>query len=40
MLNETDKTTGINHLIKTWKFMIQIQEDVCQINDIDNSAIG
>jgi len=40
MLNEIDKATGINHLIKTWKFIIQIQEDVCQTDDFDNSAIG
>ncbi|KAL5236540.1 hypothetical protein ACI65C_003950 [Semiaphis heraclei] len=43
MLNETDKNTGINHLIKTWKFMIQIQEDdVCQsqTDDVNNSAIA
>ncbi|XP_022170826.1 uncharacterized protein LOC111034100 [Myzus persicae] len=39
MLNETDKNTGINHLIKTWSFMIQIQDNVCQ-TDVDNSAIG
>ncbi|XP_060871849.1 uncharacterized protein LOC132946566 isoform X2 [Metopolophium dirhodum] len=39
MLNETDKNTGINHLIKTWKCMIQIQ-DVCQTDDVNNSAIA
>jgi len=40
MLNETDQNTGINHLIKTWKFMNQIQDDVCQTDDANNSAIG
>uniref|UniRef100_A0A2S2PB42 HAT C-terminal dimerisation domain-containing protein n=1 Tax=Schizaphis graminum TaxID=13262 RepID=A0A2S2PB42_SCHGA len=39
MLNETDKNTGINHLIKTWSFMIQIQDNVCQ-TDVDNSVIA
>ncbi|XP_060859135.1 LOW QUALITY PROTEIN: uncharacterized protein LOC132936427 [Metopolophium dirhodum] len=39
ILNETDKNTGINHLIKTWKCMIQIQ-DVCQTDDVNNSAIA
>ncbi|CAI6373161.1 unnamed protein product [Macrosiphum euphorbiae] len=40
MLNEADKNTGINHLVKTWKFMIQIQDDICETGDVNNSAIA
>ncbi|CAI6371386.1 unnamed protein product [Macrosiphum euphorbiae] len=38
MLNGTDKNTGTNHLVKTWKCMIQILDDVCQTDDVNNSA--
>eukprot|EP00102_Acyrthosiphon_pisum_P019658 XP_016656868.1 PREDICTED: zinc finger BED domain-containing protein RICESLEEPER 1-like [Acyrthosiphon pisum] len=38
MLNESDKNTGIDHLVKTWKCMIQIQDDVYQTDDVNNSA--
>jgi len=40
MLNESDKNTGIDHLVKTWKCMIQIQDDVYQTDDVNNSATG
>jgi len=40
MINEADKNIGINHIIKTWKFMIQLQDDVCETDDVNNSSIG
>jgi len=30
----------LNHLVKTQKCMIQIQDGVCQTDDVNNTATG